>query len=226
MSRIGDALKRAGASEHGRLRGAELTLDRVRFQAPGGALSAVDEAEDSTRRRRASARAAGAVRRRAGSRRVARCRPSSAQSEKLVANSAVAAGGRGAVPRLAAILHHAQKERGIRRVLVASALAEEGKTLTATNLALTLSESYRKRVLLIDADLRRPGVNIAFGIAKQAGLSEALAAGSTREALDRPVVADAVRAASRSPEPGPDARPDFSRGWRRFSTRRRRCSTG
>ena len=78
--------------------------------------------------------------------------------------------------RLAAILHHAQKETGIRRVLVASALAEEGKTLTATNLALTLSESYRRKVLLIDADLRRPGVNIAFGIAKQAGLSEALAA--------------------------------------------------
>jgi capsular exopolysaccharide synthesis family protein len=78
--------------------------------------------------------------------------------------------------RLAAILHHAQKERGIRRVLVASALAEEGKTLTATNLALTLSESYRKRVLLVDADLRRPGVNIAFGIAKQSGLSETLAA--------------------------------------------------
>ena len=32
----------------------------------------------------------------------------------------------------------------------------EGKTLTAANLALTLSESYKRRVLLIDADLRRP----------------------------------------------------------------------
>ncbi len=97
-------------------------------------------------------------------------------SEKLVANPQLQPVAVEQYRRLAAILHHAQKERGISRILVASALAEEGKTLTATNLALTLSESYRKRVLLIDADLRRPGVNIAFGIAKQAGLSEALAA--------------------------------------------------
>jgi capsular exopolysaccharide synthesis family protein len=97
------------------------------------------------------------------------------QSEKLVANPQLQPVAVEQYRRLAAILHHAQKERGIRRVLVASALAEEGKTLTATNLALTLSESYRKRVLLVDADLRRPGVNIAFGIAKQAGLSESLA---------------------------------------------------
>jgi protein-tyrosine kinase len=97
-------------------------------------------------------------------------------SEKLVANPQLQPIAVEQYRRLAAILHHAQKERGISRILVASALAEEGKTLTATNLALTLSESYRKRVLLIDADLRRPGVNLAFGIAKQAGLSEALAA--------------------------------------------------
>ena len=42
--------------------------------------------------------------------------------------------------------------------MLASAQAAEGKTLTAVNLALTLSESYERRVLLIDADLRRPSV--------------------------------------------------------------------
>ena len=36
--------------------------------------------------------------------------------------------------------------------MVTSALPGEGKTLTVTNLALTLSESYKRRVLLIDAD--------------------------------------------------------------------------
>jgi capsular exopolysaccharide synthesis family protein len=97
------------------------------------------------------------------------------QSDKLVANPQLQPVAVEQYRRLAAILHHAQKERGIRRVLIASALAEEGKTLTATNLALTLSESYRRRVLLIDADLRRPSVNVAFGIGGQAGLSEALA---------------------------------------------------
>jgi capsular exopolysaccharide synthesis family protein len=95
-------------------------------------------------------------------------------SEKLIANPQLQPVAVEQYRRVAAILHHAQKERGISRILVASALAEEGKTLTATNLALTLSESYKKRVLLVDADLRRPGVNITFGIAKQAGLSEAL----------------------------------------------------
>jgi capsular exopolysaccharide synthesis family protein len=76
--------------------------------------------------------------------------------------------------RLAAILHHAQEDRGVRRVLVASALAEEGKTLTATNLALTLAESYGRRVLLIDADLRRPGITHVFGLPHGDGLSNAL----------------------------------------------------
>ena len=76
--------------------------------------------------------------------------------------------------RLAAILHHTQEARGIRRVLVASALAEEGKTLTAINLALTLSQSYGRRVLLVDADMRRPGIGHVFGLPHSGGLSDAL----------------------------------------------------
>ena len=67
--------------------------------------------------------------------------------------------------RLAATLHHAQAQTGMKIVMVASAMPGEGKTLTATNLALTLSESYRRKVLhhrrrsapADDApDLRRP----------------------------------------------------------------------
>ena len=95
-------------------------------------------------------------------------------SEKLVANPDLPSVAVEQYRRLAAILHHAQEDRGIRRVLVASALAEEGKTLTATNLALTLSESYGRRVLLVDADLRRPGVTHIFGLPHGEGLSDAL----------------------------------------------------
>jgi protein-tyrosine kinase len=76
--------------------------------------------------------------------------------------------------RLAGILHQAQVERGVKVVMLASAQAAEGKTLTAANLALTLSESYKRRVLLIDADLRRPSVAKVFGLPEASGLSECL----------------------------------------------------
>ncbi len=76
--------------------------------------------------------------------------------------------------RLAATLHHVQEDRGVKRVLISSAVANEGKTLTSANLALTLSHSYQKRVLLIDADLRRPQVHVTFGLPNGTGLSEAL----------------------------------------------------
>jgi capsular exopolysaccharide synthesis family protein len=76
--------------------------------------------------------------------------------------------------RLAGILHQAQVDRAIKVVMLGSAQAAEGKTLTAANLALTLSESYKRRVLLIDADLRRPSLGRVFGIAPSVGLSECL----------------------------------------------------
>ena len=50
----------------------------------------------------------------------------------------------------------------------------EGKTLTATNLALTLSESYQDQVLLIDADLRKPTLHQVFGLQAAVGLNEGL----------------------------------------------------
>jgi protein-tyrosine kinase len=82
--------------------------------------------------------------------------------------------------RLAATLHHIQGERGLRTLIVASALAGEGKTLTSVNIALTLSESYRRRVLLIDADLRRPSVHAALGFENVVGLTDTLTAKQER----------------------------------------------
>ena len=78
--------------------------------------------------------------------------------------------------RLAATLHHLQTRQGIKVVMVTSALVGEGKTLTASNLALTLSQSYQKQVLLVDADLRRPSLQAVFGIKAERGLSEGLTA--------------------------------------------------
>jgi receptor protein-tyrosine kinase len=78
--------------------------------------------------------------------------------------------------RLAATLHHAQKASGIRVIMLTSASPDDGKTWTALNLALVLSESYRRRVLLIDADLRRPSLANIADVTDAVGLSDALRA--------------------------------------------------
>jgi len=85
--------------------------------------------------------------------------------------------------RLAAVLHEAQVERGIKSLIVSSAVPREGKTLTITNLALTLSDAYHSRVLLIDADLRRPAVHEVLGIPNTRGLKAALQSDSTNVRL-------------------------------------------
>jgi capsular exopolysaccharide synthesis family protein len=84
--------------------------------------------------------------------------------------------------KLAATLHHMQAERAIKVLMVSSAVAGEGKTLTSTNIALTLSGSYGKKVLIIDADLRRPTLHQIFDLPNLTGLSDAL-----RSEKDRPV---------------------------------------
>jgi protein-tyrosine kinase len=78
--------------------------------------------------------------------------------------------------RLAATLHHAQSTGNIKTVMVTSAGPGDGKTLTAINLALILSESYRRRVLLIDADLRRPAIRDVSHLPNVLGLSDGLRA--------------------------------------------------
>ena len=76
--------------------------------------------------------------------------------------------------QLAASLHQAQIDHGLQALLVASAVPGEGKSLTAANIALTLTTSYSKRVLLIDADLRRPSLHSLFRAPVTSGLSEGL----------------------------------------------------
>lgn len=76
--------------------------------------------------------------------------------------------------RLAAVLHEEQVQSQLKTVMITSALPGEGKTLTVANVALTLSESYARRVLVIDADLRLPSLHRTLGIFNERGLSEAL----------------------------------------------------
>jgi len=83
--------------------------------------------------------------------------------------------------KLTATLHQAQQLRNVRVVMIASAIQGEGKTLTASNLALTLSESYERQVLLIDADLRRPSLHQVFQLPNAPGLTEGLKTGGAQK---------------------------------------------
>ena len=61
-------------------------------------------------------------------------------------------------------------------ILITSALPQEGKTTTSVNTATVLAQKGT-RVLLIDADLRRPSIHKALGLGPKSGLSNVLTGG-------------------------------------------------
>jgi receptor protein-tyrosine kinase len=59
-------------------------------------------------------------------------------------------------------------------ILVTSALPGEGKTFTALNLALSIVRDRELRVILVDADVERPGLTPALGLEGHPGLNDVL----------------------------------------------------
>jgi len=73
-------------------------------------------------------------------------------------------------------------------VMVTSALPQEGKTTTSINTAVVLAQKG-VRVLLIDADLRRPSIHKTLGMGPHSGLSNVLTGSTTLEhAITRTVI--------------------------------------
>jgi receptor protein-tyrosine kinase len=62
---------------------------------------------------------------------------------------------------------------GMHKIMVTSGLPEEGKTVTTVNLAISLALSG-KRVIILEADLRRPMVHEYLQLENEAGLSNIL----------------------------------------------------
>ena len=73
----------------------------------------------------------------------------------------------------ASLLLMGRTEKGPRKVLVTSSTIGEGKTTVVTNLARVLATAGHK-VLIVDADLRRPKVHHAFGLNRSPGIMEML----------------------------------------------------
>jgi capsular exopolysaccharide synthesis family protein len=62
-----------------------------------------------------------------------------------------------------------------RRVLLVTSPAKgDGKSVTAGNLALTMAQEFSRRVVIVDADLRRPSLHTLFGLPQGPGLSDVL----------------------------------------------------
>jgi len=70
-------------------------------------------------------------------------------------------------------LLYACQENNVRLLQFSSAEPGDGKTTTISNLAIAIAQSGKK-VLLIDADMRRPTVHDMFRVSQEAGLSDVL----------------------------------------------------
>ena len=71
-------------------------------------------------------------------------------------------------------IKRAENGRNLRAIVITSPAKGDGKSLTAANLALTMAQEFHQRVLVLDADLRRPSIAGLFGIAETPGLSDVL----------------------------------------------------
>ena len=58
--------------------------------------------------------------------------------------------------------------------LVTSATRGEGKSTVCSYLALTIAQYPQRKVLVVDADMRRPRVHNIFGVPNSSGLMECL----------------------------------------------------
>ena len=79
-------------------------------------------------------------------------------------------------------LTFAALDKPLETLLVTSAAPGEGKSSIIANLAITLAQGER-RVILVDADLRRPGLHEIFGVANDRGLTTMIV---EKTALDDP----------------------------------------
>jgi len=78
-------------------------------------------------------------------------------------------------------VRQAENGRALRSIIITSPGKGDGKSLTAANLSLTMAQEFQPRVLLLDADLRRPAVHTLFGISETPGLSDVLMGGASLE---------------------------------------------
>lgn len=91
-------------------------------------------------------------------------------------------------------------QSNLRSMIVTSALPTEGKTTTISNLAVSLAQ-MGKKVLLIDADLRRPKQHRIFNMKNHDGLTNYLAMDLELEKLIKPTIVPSLYLINSGPIP-------------------------
>ena len=155
MGRIHDALERAEEEQAGHSSDAVAAMsDELRLEHP----------TRSSREGRAQHKERVEASRRA---RVMLTRPSTAVSDEY--------------RTLRARIQSIRRNRQLRSIVVTSALPREGKTTTATNLAMSFGLEPDSKTCLLDADLRTPALHRSLTELPEAGLAEILEADAKLE---------------------------------------------
>lgn len=75
--------------------------------------------------------------------------------------------------RLRTSVQYWKKDTPVKSILMVSAAPQEGKSVTCANLAVVFAQT-KKKVLLVDVDLRRPTIHELFNLDLELGLTEVL----------------------------------------------------
>lgn len=97
-------------------------------------------------------------------------------------------------------LYLSMRERPFRSFAVVSPEAGEGKSLVATHLAIALAREGR-RVLLVDANLRRPAIAKFFEVPATVGVASLLSAPEQTDTLAQPSGVESLLVVTAGPEP-------------------------
>lgn len=99
-------------------------------------------------------------------------RPNPTPEQRLVTLTAPESTGAEMFRVLATRLAHMQHKRRLQKLLITSSAVDEGKSVVTANLAMTLARRPNERILLVEADLRRPTVSDLFSSTPLPGITE------------------------------------------------------
>ena len=101
---------------------------------------------------------------------VASFKPLTRLDSRLVAFTDDASLGAEKFRLLRARLRHLRETQPLRRIVISSAVPDEGKTLVSMNLAISLAKHTSERILLLEGDLRKPMLAEHLGLPSFGGL--------------------------------------------------------